>query len=113
MKRIRHRKEFEAIREQGERRAKGALIANWMLLPNGSECRLGIITTRKLGSAVVRNRARRLIRETFRLQCPKLKRPIAVVIVARPSIIGRKRQEVEQDFLAIMRRAKLLIKEAP
>jgi len=35
-----------------------------------SHCRLGVAATRKLGSAVVRNRAKRLARELFRRQKP-------------------------------------------
>ena len=60
------------------------------------------------GSAVVRNRARRLMREVFRLHQRELAEPVDLVLVARPSIAGRGRAEVEKDFLATMSRAGLL-----
>jgi len=57
---------------------------------------------------VVRNRARRLMRETFRLNQDRLKAPADMVLVARASIAGKSRQEVERDYFTILRRAGLL-----
>ena len=54
---------------------------------------------------VVRSRARRLLRESFRQHQHKLARPVELVLVARPSIAGRGFAEVEKDFLAVLRRA--------
>src|SRR5690242_13115189 len=97
--RLRQSREFAHIRENGRRVSKGCLIANWTMLPAGSLSRLGVITTRKLGKAHVRSRARRLLRESFRLHQHELREPIALVLVARSSITGRKLQEVERDYL--------------
>jgi ribonuclease P protein component len=44
----------------------GRYVVVFALAKPGSRCRLGITTTRKIGGAVVRNRARRRIRELFR-----------------------------------------------
>lgn len=108
--RLRKKAEFASIREKGTRTAKGCLIANWMKLPAGAPPRLGVITGRKLGKAHVRSRARRLLRESFRLHQNELREPIAMVLIARASIVGRKRGEVEQDFLSLLRQASLLKK---
>jgi ribonuclease P protein component len=108
IRRIKQGREFAALRREGERLATGCVIANWKSLPVGSGSRFGVITSRRLGSAVVRNRARRLLREAFRRHEHELARPIAAVLVARPSIVGRKLGGVETDFMALLRRAKLL-----
>lgn len=45
--------------------------------------RLGMVVSRKLGTAVARNRWRRLLREAFRLSRPELPEGIDLVIVPR------------------------------
>jgi ribonuclease P protein component len=106
--RLQQKREFGGIRDKGRRVAKGCLVANWMILPAGSVPRLGVITTRKLGKANLRTRARRLLRETFRLHQHDLVEPVAMVLVARSSIVGRKLCDVERDYLAVLRQARLL-----
>ena len=86
---------------------KGCLAANWMPLPPGTSSRVGVIATRKLGSAVVRNRARRLLREVFRLHQCELRKPVELVLVARHSIREKGLAEVTRDYLAFLREAGL------
>ncbi len=88
--------------------AQGCLIANWRFLPDDATTRLGVLTSRKIGSAVVRNRARRLLREAFRVHQAELTRSMDLVLVARPSILNRAWADVERDFLTAMSRAGLL-----
>jgi len=45
--------------------------------------RLGITVSTKLGGAVVRNRARRRLREVFRLAQPDMKQGYDIILVAR------------------------------
>ena len=106
--RLKHGRDFARARGEGQRAVLGCLIANWRRLPAGATTRLGVVTSRKVGGAVVRNRARRLMREVFRLHQRELAEPVDLVLVARPSIAGRGRDEVEKDFLATMSRAGLL-----
>jgi ribonuclease P protein component len=106
--RLKHRRDFAEVRRDGRRLVHGCLIANWRLLSAGSRSRLGVVTGRRLGSAVVRSRARRLLRETFRLHQIHFRQPVALVLVARSSIVGMSFAEVERDFLAALRRASLL-----
>ena len=86
----------------------GCLIANWRRLPVGATTRLGVVTSKKVGGAVARNRARRLMREVFRVHQHELANAVDLVLVARPSIAGRKLAEVEKDFLTTLRRGGLL-----
>jgi ribonuclease P protein component len=106
--RLKTKREFTQIRDQGKRLAKGCLVANWMVLPPGSQMQLGVITSRRLGNAVVRARARRLLREAFRLHQCDPTQPVAVVLVARASITCKKFSDVERDYLAFLRHARLL-----
>ena len=106
-KRLQQTFEFERVRREGERLAKGCLILNWQNIEGRPYSRLGVITSRKVGNAVVRSRARRLLRESFRLHQHELRRFVDVVLVARPSIRGKAFSEVERDYLAALRQARL------
>ena len=105
--RLGQNRDFAQVRQQGERLAQGCLIANWMPLPAGASPKLGVVTSRKIGGAVARSRARRLLRETFRLHQHELSQPVELVLVARNSIAGKNFAEVEKDFLTALNRAGL------
>ncbi|MEY2408074.1 MAG: ribonuclease protein component [Verrucomicrobiota bacterium] len=81
---------------------------NWFALPPGETSRVGVITTRRLGNAPARSRARRLLREAFRTRQHTLARPADVVLVARPSLTGLAFQHVDRDFAAALKKAGLL-----
>lgn len=106
--RLAQSRDFARVRRQGERLAQGCLIANWNQLPDGASSRLGVVTSKKIGGAVERNRARRLLRESFRLHQQELLRPVELVLVARNSIAGKALADVEKDFLTALSKANLL-----
>jgi len=106
--RLRQQRDFARVRQQGQRLALGCLIANWHSLPAGARPRLGVVTSRKIGGAVVRSRARRLLRESFRQHQNEFMQPVELVLVARHSIAKKNFAEVEKDFLTTLRRAGLL-----
>jgi ribonuclease P protein component len=109
--RIKQGRDFAQVRRDGQRLVLGCLIANWRRLPAEGRTRLGVITSGKIGGAVARNRARRLMREAFRLHQLELTEPVDLVLVARPSIAGKAFAEVERDFLTTLRKARLLQSE--
>ena len=69
----------------------------------GRLCRLGITVSAKVGKAVVRNRVRRLIRESYRLMEDEVRKSMDIVIVARSSAAGADfsavRASLEEAFL--------------
>jgi ribonuclease P protein component len=106
--RIKQGRDFVRLRERGQRLVQGCLVANWQSRTEGPGSRLGVITSSKIGGAVVRNRARRLLREAFRLHQHDLVSAVDLVLVARASIAGKSFSEVEKDYLTTLRKAKLL-----
>ena len=63
--------------------------------------RLGVSVSRRVGGAVDRNRVKRLLREAFRAEAPRLPAELDVVIVARPDAL----ELAERDGLAGVRAA--------
>jgi ribonuclease P protein component len=106
--RIEQSGEFARIRQQGQRVVVGCLIANWQRLPDGAKPKLGVVTSKKIGGAVQRNRARRLLRESFRQHQFELAQQVEIILIARNSIAGRAFAEVEKDYLTALKRAGLL-----
>jgi ribonuclease P protein component len=106
--RLAQNRDFARVRQNGQRLVLGCLIANWSRLPEGAAPKLGVVTSKKIGGAVQRNRARRLLRESFRLHQHEFAQPVELVLVARNSIADKDFAGVEKDFLAALRRASLL-----
>jgi ribonuclease P protein component len=71
-----------------------------------------MVSSRRIGGAVIRNRARRLMREAFRLNQQKLKPNTQLVLVARSAISGATLAEVETELLQLMRAADVLTTES-
>ncbi len=105
--RLKQSRDFARVRQEGRRLACGCFIANWHVLPPGSATRLGVITSKKLGNAVVRARARRLLREVFRLHQHDLAQPVELVLVAQRIMVGKGLAVVEDAFLTMLRKARL------
>lgn len=69
---LRGSNDFQKVYRTG-RRYEGVLMTAFVLPNNLSHDRLGVTASRKaLGNAVQRNRAKRLLKETFRLQSSSL-----------------------------------------
>lgn len=80
--------------------------------PNGQDHnRLGVTVSTKLGGAVVRNRARRRLREVFRLAQPRLRQGYDIVLVARSRAVNGPYDRLAAAFEKACRQLNLL-KEA-
>ncbi len=111
-RRLQRRPQFHAVRDDGERLPSGTVVLNWRLLPADEPWQVGIITTRSIGNAVARNRARRWIREAFRRLQGRLAVPAHLVFIARPSISKACYAWVAKDLDRALKRAGLLAPEA-
>ena len=110
--RIQASSDFRNNKENGERIAKGCLLANWQFLPTNSFSRLGVVTSKRIGKAVIRNRARRMIRECFRLHKYEFINKIDLILIARKSIAKYSFHEVEKDFIELLKKSDLLSRDA-
>ncbi len=95
-RRLQRTHEFQRTRSKGRRLAKGCLILNWRQREDIAASRLGVITSRAIGGAVSRARARRLLREAFRHLQHSIQPPCDIVLVARRSINELQAPQVRQ-----------------
>ena len=89
-------------------------FANGMLVlyarPNRlGQNRVGITTGKKLGHAVVRNRARRRLREVYRLNEALFKPGYDIVVVARSRCITADFQKLTKAYLYLAQKAGILV----
>jgi ribonuclease P protein component len=106
--RLRSRPEFDAVQKGGRRQS--TRLMTLVARPNALDRdRLGIVASRRIGGAVVRNRAKRRLREVFRRLEPdralaRGERPLDVVAIARQELTTVSLAVVETDFCAALRK---------
>ena len=68
---------------------------------------VGVAASRGMGTAVQRNRAKRLLREAVRALLPSIVPGWDILLIARPPLLARKMPEVREALLTLLRRAEL------
>lgn len=102
--RVRKRACFQNAYATGNKRV-GAHCVLFAAPAPGPHCRLGVTATKKLGNAVHRNRARRLVKEAFRKVRTQMPAGYDYVVVARQEIFGSSPAELRPELLALARKA--------
>ena len=98
--RLLRRSEFQRVYEQGQRRS--ASLCTIFYRPNGlAQTRLGITVPRRLGTAVLRNRIKRRVREIFRLHRHELPGGWDIVLNPRPAAATAAYRFLERELLRL------------
>jgi ribonuclease P protein component len=101
--RLRSGTEFRRVFAQGIR-LEGAFFLLVAMENGRGYSRLGLAASRRVGGAVTRNRVRRLLRETFRLNRSAEARGFDLVLVPRSDMVTSTRSEVEREYRKRLRR---------
>lgn len=100
--RVRRRAEYQQVYDRGVK-VHGRTFTLFRFANGLQVGRLGIAATRKLGGAVVRNRAKRMVREVFRRNKPAP--GIDIVIVPRREMLHTSLVALESEFRNILERS--------
>jgi ribonuclease P protein component len=102
-RRLTTRRQFLAVYNGGTRRGASHL-ALFGLLNSVGNARLGITVPKKVGNAVRRNRIKRVLRDVFRRHRASVTGSLDLVVNAFPKANQRTTQELETEFLDLIRR---------
>lgn len=103
--------EFRRLYQRGASAVSGSMVIYCRKNKLGHN-RLGITVSVKLGGAVVRNRARRRLREVYRLNRDKLRPGYDVLLVARGRTLTAPWKDLNATFLRLCRKLELTEGEA-
>lgn len=100
--------QFKRVLDTGTRIAVGAVVISAAPLDDPSApSRLGLTVSRRVGNAVVRNRVKRALRETFRLVWDDLLPGYDLVVIARQSAAKTDTRRMAEDFCRCVKRLEL------
>jgi ribonuclease P protein component len=108
-RRLTRASEYEHVKRDGLVRRGKLLMVNATAVENSGLGRVGFITSRRLGSAVVRNRVRRRLREIVRQHQHDLRQGFWIVLIARRGAAKASYRALEDEWLRLARRASILI----
>ena len=88
--RLSRSRDFDAVYRHGRSVSTRFLVLYWFPREEGADpaegARLGLAVPKAVGSAVVRNKMKRRLRETFQSRLPELPQDLDYVLVVRPGL---------------------------
>ena len=108
VRRLKVSREFERVRKEGRAVRGGLLILSVLPVDGEKRFRVGLITSRRVGEAVARNRVRRRLREIVRRNQQALKGGIWFVVIARRLAAQTDSAALEAEWLHLAQRAGIL-----
>lgn len=97
--------DFDEVRRRGKKIASPGIVA---VIAPGDRTRCGVVCGKKYSlSSVVRNRARRLLWESFRLLKPEIS-PCHLILIPRRKMTSYRRPQVTVELARILAQEKLL-----
>lgn len=105
--RLTRSEDFKRVRRFGKS-VSHPLVVLVMQKNEESKLRVGVAAGRTVGTAVKRNRAKRLLREAMRDLIPSLASGWDLILIARPALVSSTLAETRQALLTVLQRAELI-----
>jgi len=106
--RLTRSEDFKRVRRSGKSYAH-PLVVLIVQTHDQPRVKVGVAAGRTVGTAVYRNRAKRLLREAMRTLIPDITSGLDMVLIARPGLISATLEDTRQALLQLLQRAKILI----
>ena len=104
---LRDKRDFNAVYSKGRSYANKNIVIH-VLHDERYNGKVGFAAGKKLGGAVVRNRVKRLLRETYHLCKKNLRSDCALIIMGRKNLVDAKVDVAIKSFRDICKKAKLV-----
>lgn len=109
--RLRRRPEFRRVQTRGRRVHTSHFLIILLPRPDQGQ-KLGITVTKKVGTAVQRNRVKRLVREVFRRHRDRFPRGADLVVIAKRGAPALRQADVEGELLRAERAMQSALRKA-
>jgi ribonuclease P protein component len=100
--------EFARVKGQGTTERGRYLVLGALKLKEEKSFRAGFVTPKHIGTAVVRNRVRRRLRDIVRTAQSRLGAGLWLVVVARPYAANASYDQLRDEWLRLAERASIL-----
>ncbi|MDQ3197611.1 MAG: ribonuclease P protein component [Verrucomicrobiota bacterium] len=107
-RRLKRSRDFARVRLEGKSVRGGFLMLGVLRLDEEAAFRVGFVTSRRVGGAVVRNRVRRRLRDIVRRHQHELAPGLWLVVIARPGADAATSAQLEEEWLRLGGRASIL-----
>lgn len=107
--RLTRSEDFKRVRRSGKSYAHPlvVLIALKSEKSDQPRLRVGVAAGRTVGTAVLRNRSKRLLREAIRSLLPNIASGLDLILIARPGLASASLEETRQALLNLLQRAQI------
>ncbi|MDQ3622041.1 MAG: ribonuclease P protein component [Verrucomicrobiota bacterium] len=103
--------EYQRLKREGVSIHGKFMVLSVIKHSTSRETRAGIITSRRVGGAVVRNRVRRRMRELLRADRPRFERGLWLVLIARQRAANASFDELRTEWRHLAERGAVLRSE--
>jgi ribonuclease P protein component len=106
--RLTRSEDFKRVRRSGKSYAHPLVV---LIVQNNNQPRvkIGVAAGRTVGTAVYRNRAKRLLREAIRTLLPNIASGLDLILIARPGLVSATLEDTRRALLNLLQRARILI----
>ena len=108
--RLTRSEDFKRVRRDGKSYAHPLVVLIALNSKNKDQphVRVGVAAGKSVGTAVYRNRAKRLLREAMRTLIPNIASNLDLVLIARPGLVSATLDDTQRALQNLLQRAKIL-----